>query len=101
MQTRKATGRPPNNPEKIKYYDTPLHSMLVRRFAPAEDEGVSQLVRGGRIDVNALASACDVVRFTIYRWFDADKLSMNAANKLVKISKGNLTTKDVSPFVFD
>ena len=92
------TGRPPKDPTKTKYYDTALHKVLVEKLA-----NVPGIVRGGRIDTNAMADACGVVRFTVYRWFDADTLPPTAANKLLKLSKpkGALTVEDMTPFLFN
>ena len=97
MTTKRKTrsGRPPNDPHKQKYYDTELHKLLVVKL-----EDVPNVVRGGRIDTIALAEACDVVRYTVYRWFDADVLPSPAANKLIKLPKGKLTVEDITPFVF-
>ena len=90
------TGRPPKDPLKTKYYDTALHKLLVDRLANAPG-----IVRGGRVDTAALANACNVARYTIYRWFDADILPPTAANKLLKLPEGTLTVEDITPFLFD
>ena len=89
------SGRPPKDPAKMKYYDTKLHTLLVEKLAD-----VPNVVRGGRIDTIALAEACGVVRYTVYRWFDAEPLPPTAANKLMKLPNGTLTVEDITPFVF-
>lgn len=95
----KATGRPPKNPNKVKYYDTKLHKFLMPKFLSSDNPDVRAYVKGGRINTTAIADACGVVRFTVYRWFDADTLPSTAANKLIKISKGCITIDDVAAFV--
>ena len=89
------TGRPPNDPTKVKYYDTALHTLLVEKLADVEG-----VVRGGRIDTAALAKTCGVVRYTAYRWFEANPLPSTVADKLIKLSGSTLTVEDISPFVF-
>ena len=89
------SGRPPKDPTKMKYYDTALHKLLVVKLAD-----VPGVVRGGRIDTIALANACDVVRYTVYRWFDAEPLPITAANKLIKLPDSKLTVEDITPFAF-
>jgi len=92
------SGRPSTNPVDVKFFETDLHQLLVKKLAKVSS--LYGLVRFGRIDTLVMAKKMHCSRQSVYRWLGENKISSRAAKKIIKISEGNVTQEDLTPFLF-
>ena len=87
-------GRPPADSMKKRFWDSELHDLLLDRLCHVEG-----LVKDGRIQPAALARIAGKCRFTGYRWLNEERISTSGAKKLIQMSDGKLTIRDLAPFL--
>lgn len=94
-------GRPraAHNRGRQRYYQGKLYPLLVKAFP--------EFVEEGQLSVEKLASALkkpdgkSMHKFTLYNWMQNDRIPKpSGAKALIELSKGRLTEKILTPFVF-
>lgn len=76
---------------------TSLYGLIYARME--EYRRPNPTVMGYSIDVKKLADALAVKRQAVYMWLSQGHLSNGAADKIVALSNGRITAKDVAPFI--
>jgi hypothetical protein len=92
--------------ESSALYEGKLYLLLVAKLPSIY---IHQHVNGDRIDTLRLSKVTGNARFTIYRWFNTERLSLKAIRSLLAISndtddekkKGALTKEDLLAFALD
>lgn len=105
MNDKPKTGRS-KKAESTALYEGKLYRLLLEKLP---SQYVHQHVTGDKIDTLRLSKNTGNARYTIYRWLNTGRLSLNAIKALVAISldtddetkKGALTKEDLLPFAFD
>ncbi len=72
-------------------YDSQLYQFLERRL--------KQFAYRGSLNVRSLADACGKCPQSLYRYFKRDRLTADAAGRIVKASGGRIASKDLLPFL--
>lgn len=97
-KTPNETGRPPKH-DRPSIYSSDLYKLL-RTHLP-----LTYMTEDGRLDTAKLSESLDCKRYTIYRWFNGNNMSVRAVNALVDLSeksncemKGLLTKEKLLPF---
>lgn len=90
---KKMHGRPPKNPNQSRFHEKPIYKMLLERLP-------EKFNKNGELDVQALAKACDVVRYTVYRWLNDEAMAPRSANQIIQLSNGTISQVDMIPYLF-
>lgn len=86
-------GRPPKNKQKQHFSDKALYKFLASRLP---ERFVKE---DGSLATNLLAKEGEVVRFTVYRWLNNNRLSSSSAKIIINISEGKIKDTDLLPFL--
>ncbi len=90
--TTKTPGRPPKTIQDQRFYESPLHALLVGKLP--------EHAAGGRIIVRRIAGLTGYANYTVYQWLHRNRLTPRAANALIVTFEGRITKDDLVPFVF-
>jgi hypothetical protein len=85
-------GRPRKIPCETGFDETELYLTLASSLP-------EKFMQNQAINIAILSEFMKVSRMTIYRMFQASKLSPRAAKKIVEISEGRIAKTDLIPFV--
>lgn len=72
--------------------DGPLHDLLCERFP-------KYLNKEQVLDLPRIATDMGTTRQSVFKWLAEDRVTWNAAKRLVSFGKGKITNEDLIPFM--
>lgn len=99
----RATGRPPKDDSRKRYFETELHALLAKLLPAA-------FISNRFVNAKAIAETIEMSRYHVYRHLSENRLSPKLAGKLINISndpsteaekKGLITPEILARFVIE